>query len=111
MSPKLKLQKVLISLLNGVPDFLSQAEEDFLTNFSGTNFFSVGIFIAVFVLPSILLSFIYGRIYMEAHKNLVRIRLVFLLDYLIIHLELSCSSCVMWGTAAREGVIIECPLN
>ena len=42
--------------------------------FDGFRVFSAGIFVAVFVLPSILLAFIYGRIYMEAHKNLVRIR-------------------------------------
>ena len=41
---------------------------------AGSQVFSAGIFVAVFVLPSILLAFIYGRIYMEAHKNLVRIR-------------------------------------
>jgi hypothetical protein len=48
--------------------------EIYPSTFAGSNFFSAGIFIAVFVLPSILLAFIYGRIYMEAHKNLVRIR-------------------------------------
>ena len=48
--------------------------DNYPSPFTGSNFFSAGIFIAVFVLPSILLAFIYGRIYMEAHKNLVRTR-------------------------------------
>jgi hypothetical protein len=49
-------------------------KNDRQVHLSGSHLFSAGIFIAVFVLPSILLAFIYGRIYMEAHKNLVRIR-------------------------------------
>jgi hypothetical protein len=55
-------------------DSSDDGENNYSSTFSGSNFFSAGIFIAVFVLPSILLAFIYGRIYMEAHKNLVRIR-------------------------------------
>ena len=76
--PLIQFGNVLKSFVyDFVTDLFGQAEDDFLSNFKGTNFFSVGIFMSVFVLPSILLAFIYGRIYMEAHKNLVRIRFVF----------------------------------
>ena len=47
----------------------NECEDDIMFSHYNSNVFAMGVFILVFLIPTLLLTLFYGRIYVEAHNN------------------------------------------